>query len=187
VTRAADLLKNRGTRAGVELFLACLLPQLPPRFRVTDATADVGFAFLGGAGAIGSALPALVGGATTWTTTLDATSHLGSMRLPGPAQATDGALPFAGKVQVEVAANATERAAWQPWLRGLVEQMMPLTARLQFRWVGPAALRSDRLSFVLDSMPDPTIGTDTVTNVARLPERASRLSAAGSSLSTRLL
>jgi hypothetical protein len=124
-----------------------------------------------------------------WTTALDSTSRLGCMRLPCDGQTTDAALPFAGSVQVDVAASATERIAWKPWLRALVEQMMPLTARLQFRWVGLDTLRSDRLdgSFVLDSMPDPTIGTDTVTNVARLPQRGTRLSASGSSLSTRLL
>jgi phage tail-like protein len=189
VTRAPDLLKTRGTRAGIELFLACLLPQVPRRFRVTDATADFGFAILGGGGSAGSELPALLGGATMWTTALDSTSRLGCMRLPCDGQTTDAALPFAGSVQVDVAASATERMAWKPWLRALVEQMMPLTARLQFRWVGLDTLRSDRLdgSFVLESMPDPTVGTDTVTNVARLPQRGTRLSASGSSLSTRLL
>jgi phage tail-like protein len=189
MTHAPDLLKERGTRAGIELFLACLLPQTPKRFRVTDATADFGFAILGGPGAAGSALPALIGGSTMWTTTLDNTSRLGRMRLPCAGQTTDGALPFAGGVQVEVAASATERVAWEPWLRALIDQMIPLTARLQFRWAGLDALRSDRLdgSFALDSVADPTIGTDTVTNFARLPERGTRLSASGSSLSTRLL
>jgi hypothetical protein len=189
VTRAPDLLEARGTRAGVEQFLECLLPEEPRRFRVTDATADFGFAILGGPTAAGVALPAIIGGATQWTTTLDSTSRLGCMRLPCDEQTTDAALPFAGTVQVEVAASAIERVAWQPWLRALIEQMIPLTARLQFRWVGLDALRSDRLdgSFVLDSMSDPTIGTDTVTNVARLPERGTRLSASGSTLSTRLL
>jgi hypothetical protein len=120
---------------------------------------------------------------------LNETSLLGCMRLPCDGQTTDAALPFAGTVQVEVAASATERVAWQPWLRALIEQMIPLTARLQFRWVGLDALRSDRLdgSLVLDSVADPTVGTDTMTNVVRLPERGTRLSASGSSLSTRLL
>jgi len=189
VTHASDLLKARGTRAGVEQLLACLLPEKPRRFRVTDATADFGFAILGGPSAAGAALPAIIGGATMWTTTLDNTSRLGCMRLPCDGQTTDAALPFAGTVQVEVAATATERVAWQPWLRALIEQMIPLTARLQFRWVGLDALRSDRLdgSLVLDSTVDPTVGTDTMTNVVRLPERGTRLSASGSSLSTRLL
>jgi len=189
VKHAPDLLKARGTRAGVEQLLACLLPETPRRFRVTDATADFGFAILGGPGAAGAALPAIIGGATKWSTMLNETSLLGCMRLPCDGQTTDAALPFAGTVQVEVAASATERVAWQPWLRALIEQMIPLTARLQFRWVGLDALRSDRLdgSLVLDSVADPTVGTDTMTNVVRLPERGTRLSASGSSLSTRLL
>jgi phage tail-like protein len=189
LTNAPALLKARGTRAAVELLLASLIPGTPLRFRVTDATADVGFVILGGAGAAGGALPALLGGSTMWTTTLDATSRVGCMRLPCDGQSVDGALPFAGTVQVEVAASAAERTAWEPWLRALIAEMMPLTARLQFRWVGLDALRSDRLdgSFVLTSTTDPTVGTDTVTNVARLPERGTRLSASGASLSARLL
>ena len=153
VTRAPDLLKNarhaRRHRAVSRLSAPTNAAAIPchrrdGRFWVRDSRRRRKRA--------ATELPALLGGATMWTTALDGTSRLGCMRLPCDGQQTDAALPFAGIVQVEVAASATERIAWKPWLRSLIEQMMPLTARLQFRWVGLDALRSDRLdgSFVLD-------------------------------------
>src|SRR5438045_8287662 len=48
VNRAPELAKTRGTRAGLEALLGALLPG-SRRFRVTDNTADSGFAVVGGA------------------------------------------------------------------------------------------------------------------------------------------
>jgi phage tail-like protein len=49
VARASDLARRRGTRAGLETLLDCLMPGTPPRFRVTDATADFAIATIVGA------------------------------------------------------------------------------------------------------------------------------------------
>jgi phage tail-like protein len=188
VLRAAELARGRGTRAGLEALLECLLPGSPSRFRVTDATADVGYAIVGGASCTGSTLPTMLAGRTRWSAELDARAVLGHMRLPCPAQRDDGAWQLAGTVRLEVAATATERAAWAPWFRALVAEMIPVTARLELRWVGPDALRSDRLdgTYVITSAPVPHLGVDAVTDLARLPERGIRLSASGSNISTRL-
>jgi phage tail-like protein len=187
VTRAPELAKERGTRGGLEALLESLLPGAPRRFRVTDATADFGFAIVSDGAGSGSALPAMLGGGTAWSTELDYTSVLGSMRLPCADQRIDGAWQLAGKVQVEVAATARERAVWEPWFGALIAEMIPLTARLQLRWVSQSALRDgDRLDgmMILESTPDPRVGADAVTNVARLPVRGTRLSASGASIST---
>ena len=90
VARASDLARGRGTRAGLETLLDCLMPGTPRRFRVTDATADFGFATVGGEACRGSALPALLGGRTQWSAELDSSAVLGRMRLPCAGQLDDG-------------------------------------------------------------------------------------------------
>ena len=188
MSRAADLAKGRGTRAGLEALLESLMPDLPRRFRVIDATADFGFAMVGGEACAGSALPAMLGGRTRWSPELDATAVLGSMRLPCPGQRDDGAWHLIGKVRIDVAATGGERQAWEPWLRSIITEMVPLTARVDLRWVTAQALRTDRLgdALTLEAAPAPHLGTDAVTGVARLPSRGGRTSQSGPHLSTEL-
>jgi hypothetical protein len=66
--------------------------------------------------------------------------------------------------------------------------MVPLTARVELRWVSAQALRSDRLdgTLTLEAVPAPHLGTDAVTGLARLPEGGSRLSASGADIGTQL-
>ena len=188
VLRAADLAKHRGTRAGLEALLESLLPGTPRRFRVTDRTADSGFAIVGGGSCTGSALPAMLGGRTIWTRELGSDAVLGHMRLPCPGQLNDGVWHLSGKIRVDVAATSVERKAWGPWLRTLIEEMVPLTARVEIRWVSAHSLRSNRLdgTITLQSAPTPHLGTDAITNLARLPERGAHLSASGPTTGTRL-
>lgn len=188
VMRAPDLAKGRGTRSGLEALLESLIPELPRRFRVTDATADFGFAVVGGGACAGSALPAMLGGRTRWNAELDSSAVLGSMRLPCEGQLKDGVWQLAGKVRVDVAATAAERRAWEPWLLALITEMVPLTARVELHWVTSQALRTNRLdgTMTLESAPTPHLGTDAITGQARLPERGPRLSAAGPIIDTRL-
>jgi phage tail-like protein len=186
--RAAELAKGRGTRTGLEALLDALIPDMPRRFRVIDTTADVGFAILGDAVCAGSALPALLGGRTEWSAELNSHSVLGRMRLPCDGQHDDGTYHLAGRIHVDVAATAAERTSWSPWLRRVIAEMVPLTARVTIRWVSARSLRSDRLdgSLMLESAPFPHLGTDAITSLARLPDRGARLSASGQGLGTRL-
>ncbi|MET4023187.1 phage tail protein [Bradyrhizobium sp. S3.2.12] len=188
VARASDLARDRGTRAGLEAFLDCLMPATPPRFRVTDATADFGIATIGGADCVGSALPTLLGGRTQWSTELDSNAVLGRMRLPCEGQIDDGARQIAGYIRVDVAASGDERRAWEPWLATLINEMVPLTARMRLRWVSAQALRGARLdgSLKLEAAPMPHLGGDAVIGFARLPERGSRITATGADIGTRL-
>jgi phage tail-like protein len=186
VGRAEDLTKWRGTRAGLEALLSCLMPGSPARFRVTDATADFGFAMVGGDGCAGSRLPAMLGGLSRWSPELDARAVLGYMRLPCANQIDDGVGPLAGRVRVEIAATAAERKAWSPWLSGLIATMVPLTARLQLAWTSRQALRTNRLdgTMALEADPIARLGTDAITGVARLPDTGSRLSSMGPAITT---
>jgi len=188
VARASELARGRGTRAGLETLLECLLPGTPRRFRVTDATADFGFAIVGGEGCRGGALPALLAGRTQWSAELDSSAVLGRMRLPCEGQIDDGARQIAGRIWVDVAASGEERRLWEPWLSALIDEMVPLTARVQLRWVSARMLRAARLdgSLVLEAPPTPHLGSDAVTGIARLPERGSRITATGADIGTRL-
>jgi phage tail-like protein len=188
VTRASAIARDRGTRAGLETLLDCLLPGTPRRFRIIDSTADIGFAIVGGEACPGSVLPAMLGGNTQWSRELGASAVLGRIRLPCPGQVDDGVRHIAGVVRIDVAASAAERRAWGPWLPRLVNELVPLTARVQLRWVGPQALRGARLDglFVLQPTPTPHLGSDAVTGVARLPECGSRITSTGADTGTRL-
>jgi len=188
VLRASDLARSRGTRAGLETLLDCLVPGTPRRFRIIDSTADIGFATVGGEACPGSALPAILGGRTQWSPELGASAVLGRVRLPCVGQVDDGVRHLAGFVRVDVAASGEERRAWEPWLPALINEMVPLTARVQLRWVSALALRGARLdgSLVLEAAPTPHLGGDAVIGVARLPERGSRITASGADIGTRL-
>jgi phage tail-like protein len=176
--RAEQIITSRGTRNGLETLLDSLFPGEPRRFRVTDPTADLGFAMVGGSGCSGSTLPAILGGHTQWNTELDWTSVLGRMRLKCAAQTDDGLSGLAGKVRIDVAATAAERKAWEPWLLTLITEMVPLTARAELRWVTEQSLRTGRLdgTIVLEPSPTAHLGTDAITNLARLPDRPVSLS-----------
>ena len=188
---AALLASTRGTRAGLETLLEALVPGepgSPRRFRVVDGTADHGFARVGGGTCRGSALPAMLGGPSPWNAPLDDRAVLGCMRLPCPNQPDDGVGRLAGRIRVDVAATAAERAAWQPWIERVLGEMVPVTARLTLRWVSRQTLQSNRLdgTLTLDAPPLPHLGTDAITNVARLPGQRARLSCAGTRMSTKL-
>jgi phage tail-like protein len=188
VRNAASLARGRGTRAGLEVLLECLIPGTPRRFRVIDSTADFGFATLGGDDCPGSRLPAMLNGLTPWSTQLDSTSILGKMCLPRAGPIDDGAWRFAGRIRIDIGASGEERARWEPWLLPMVKAMVPMTARVQLRWVGTRRLQGDILDgyLVLEAPPTPRLGSDAVTGVARLPERASHITAMGAAIGTRL-
>jgi phage tail-like protein len=189
-TRAADLANGRGTRAGLEALLESLMPGRPRRFRVSDGTADFGMVMLGGTGCAGSRLPAILGGLPATATELGNKAILGRARLPCPGS-ENGAGRLVGHIRVDVAATAEERARWQPWLRNLIEDMVPATVRVRLRWLSAAAFRPepelDDDGLELGPPPTPHLGTDAVTGLARLPDRrGTSLSGPGADLDTPL-
>jgi phage tail-like protein len=187
IAAAPQLARERGTRAGLETLLRCLLPGTA-RFRIVDTTAEFGFAKVGGGTCRGSAVPAMLGGFTAAHTALGETSVLGHMQLPCPGVIDDGVGNLVGTVRVDIAATRVERRALESWLCALIEAVVPLTARLRLRWFGPHALREDQLdgSLVLQGVPATHLGRDAVTGVARLPERGARITSTGADIGTRL-
>lgn len=185
VSHAAELASGRGTRAGLERLLACLVAAAADgaaRFRVVDATADYGLALVGGDACRGSALPAIVGGFGRSPAELGTRLVLGRARLPckddPPA---DDAAYLVGRIRIDIAATTAERRAWSAWLAALVRDMVPAGTRVAFRWLPTGALGRADGEVVLgpDSDPAPTLGTNTVAGSARLPERDTPLSPLG--------
>lgn len=177
---AARLARARGTRAGLEALLECVVARQPGRFRVVDGTGDHGVAHLGGGECLGAMLPAMLGGLPPTTARLGVQATLGSMRLPCPGECQeDGTSRFLGRIRVDLAANAQERRKWEPWITRLVTEMVPVGTRASVRWTTASALRGDRLddSLSLEADNPPRLGTDAITGLARLPRGASTLPA----------
>jgi len=188
VAHAQALASQRGTRAGLQTFLACLMPEMPRRFRIVDAIADFGFAIVGGSGCEGSVLPSMLGGPPRSHPALDAGARLGRMRLPCTGHAGDP-WHYASHVRVDIAATANERRAWDGWLPGALDALVPFTTHVRLRWIDARALQGQRLdgALVLEGTPIPHLGDDAITGVARLPARGTRLGATGAEVGVRLL
>ena len=186
VNHAAELTRKRGMREGLERLLKCLFPGTPARFRVTDATADFGFAVLD----CGSTLPVMLAGYSRGRAELGSHAVLGRIRLPCPNQPDDPTARWLGKVRIDIAATATEKRAWEPWLRALLSTYLPATVSTVLHWTSFHALRSGTPmlddSLVLESPPAPHLGTDAVTGLARFPDSKPRLSPTGLPMGTRL-
>jgi phage tail-like protein len=188
VSRAAELAEGRGTRAGLEALLECLFAKGPRQFRVTDATADYGFALVGGPSCPGSTLPAVLAGRPRWRGQLDSTAVLGFTCLPCEGQSDDGMRNLAGKIRIEVAATGKQRRALEPVLLSMLTEMVPLTARIELWWVASRALRSNVLddTFVLEPAPTTRLGDDAITGQARLPAGRLQINECGPSVEDRL-
>lgn len=188
LSRAHELATARGTRAGLETFLGCLMPESPRRFRILDPIADFGFASLGGAGCAGSALPVLLGGRPRWHTELGAGARLDRMRLPCDEDGSDR-WQLGAQVRIDIAATADERRAWAPWLPDAIKGLVPFTTRGRVRWIDARALQGQRLdgALTLEGTPTPHLGDDAISGLARLPAGGTRLGATGADIGTRLL
>jgi phage tail-like protein len=173
VMRAADIAKGRGTRAGLEALLESLMPGQPRRFRVVDSTADFGFVTVGGGSCAGSQLPSILAGLPPTSTALGSKAILGRARLP--CDEREGSFSeLVGRIRIDLSATADEQMKWQSWLESLINEMVPVTARVQLRWLSEAAFRQVvKLddSLTLGLAPAPRLGTDAVMGIAHLPGR----------------
>jgi phage tail-like protein len=186
---ADEIAKGRGTRAGLEALLSCLVPGSPPRYRVVDATADLGFSTLATSSGCGAALPVMLAGLQASATELGLKSVVGSMRLPCPGDSDDGTRYLKGRIRVDIAATAIERREWEPWIQSILEAAVPATTRLQVCWIHGGMLRSQRLdgeTRLGDVPAAPELGTDAVTGQVRLPAGPISLPASGLGSDARL-
>ena len=178
VTHAAQIAEGRGTRAGFETLLACLLPDSStPRFRIADMSVDYGFAMLGGRTCRGSSLPVLLGGLPRSAARLGVRATLGRMRLPCGDTEENATSRFIGMIRIDVTASAQEKEQWSPWFENVLSEMVPITARMTVRWLGIDALRSDRLdeTLMIEAPARPQLGTNAIMGRTRLPDRGATL------------
>jgi phage tail-like protein len=168
---APRLAAERGTRRGLEALLDCLFPGAPKRYAITDVDVDFGLATLGGDGCAGSRLPAVLSGLPASVALLSTKTILGQARLPCAGQTIDTTSRFLGHLRVDLTATGAEQRSWAPWVRALIEAMVPASMQLSIRWRSPA-LPSTELSeegIVLLPAPAPHLGTDAIAGYARLP------------------
>lgn len=173
VGHGAALSGGHGTRAGLALLLDSLLPERPRRFRIVDLMADYGLVTLGGGQCLGSRLPALLAGLPRTATELGNKAILGMARLPCTEPENETAR-LIGRIRIDLAVDATEYRDWSPWLKTLVDSMLPAAALAELRWLGRSAFAaSDELSDGHSIGDDPLahLGTDAVTGLARLAGR----------------
>jgi phage tail-like protein len=173
---APRLAAERGTRRGLEALLDCLFPGAPNRYAITDVDVDFGLATLGGDGCAGSRLPAVLSGLPASVALLSTKTILGQARLPCAGQTIDTTSRFLGHLRVDLTATAAEQRSWAPWVRALIEAMVPASMQLSIRWRSPA-LPGTELSqdgIVLVSAPAPHLGTDAIAGYARLPPSGPR-------------
>ena len=122
--------RRPGTRAGLETLLESLIPErrggsaspTPPRISALRPSAAAPVA-----AARSRRCSAAHAGAPSWIRAR-CSAH---MRLPCAGQLDDGTWRLAGQIRVDVAASAEERRGWEPWLLTLINEMVPLTARVR--------------------------------------------------------
>lgn len=177
VRHASDLSSQRGSRAGLDTLLRCLLPgdaNDAPRFRIVDVDVDIGVVTLRGERCAGTRLPALLAGLPRSAAVLSRRAKLGAMRLSCKAGGGgDGLSPWRGVLRIEIVADALERARMQPWLPALIAAMVPVTARVRLHWRLPDHATTQNVltdaGFVLAGDSRTQLGVDAVTGRARLP------------------
>jgi phage tail-like protein len=176
---AAELGRARGTRAGLETLMQCLFPGTPRRYRIVDVGVDFGLLTLGGASCRGTGLPAVLAGLPVSAAVLSRKAILGKARLPCGTASDDGRSRFANRLRVDLAATTAQRKAWEPWLTGVLAAVVPASARVQIRWLSPAALPGDEWltdSSTLRPAPATRLGSEAFTGLTVLPYRRDGMS-----------
>jgi phage tail-like protein len=168
VGRAGELAAERGTRRGLALLLESLFPGQPPRFRISDMDVDYGFVTLGGAARRGSALPALLAGLPRSATVLSRKAILGKARLPCAGAMPSSTRDLSGRLRIDVSVDGATQRASTPWLARLLDSTLPSNLRVELRWL-PEPRDADAEGQWLMDAPQPHLGKDAITGLARLP------------------
>jgi len=168
VSHAGELATERGTRRGLVLLLESLFPGQPPRFRVRDMDVDFGFVTLGGGARCGSPLPGLLAGLPRSATVLSRKAVLGTARLPCGGAMPSATRQLAGRLRIDLYVDgATQRVA-RPWLARLLDSTLPSHLRVELRWhAAPRGVDAEGERLVDE--PQPRLGNDAITGLARLP------------------
>jgi phage tail-like protein len=178
---AATLLRTRGTRAGIIALLRCVLPGR--RVRITDFAVDVEPLVIGGrAGSCASPLPGVLLGRPNAASVLGSPhAVIGHIRLPCPGDtACDPLDTLERRLRIEIRASQHEKEKFDPILREMLRDFVPLGLRLELRWRSTAGTGTRLDDFVLDGYRPATLGHEPVLGRVTLSrETAGRLRAGG--------
>jgi phage tail-like protein len=130
---AASMRRTRGTRAGILALLRHVLPG--HRVRILDPGVDLAPAIVGSPGARATTLPALLLGRPKSLPALGSPhAVLGQIRLKCPDDASSPLDALDGYLLVEITANAEQRKQFDPILRHLLRDFVPLGVEFDLRW-----------------------------------------------------
>jgi len=157
---AADLIAERGTRAGLQRLLDSIFGAGQATF--VDVNTDVSVARLGCSESDGVRLPALLAGMPLNTAVLGEKAVLGRARLRCPDRSPDPLTGLSGWLQITIAASPDLRKTLEPILGELLAQFLPagMTVRVRWRPAAPGSSNTIGEGFVLDDRGPARVGTD---------------------------
>lgn len=129
VTKGHLLLKNRGTKVGLEILLENLIPGSLRRFKVSDPFAKYGFTYFKHGSNTGLRLPALLPVITKPDSACD------SLLEERTREVSEQTGNFLSPILVEIAANPFEKQKWQPWIKRVIDEMIPLNCCSVIQWI----------------------------------------------------
>jgi phage tail-like protein len=153
IAAAGPLLRDRGTRAGIDALFAALFPGR--RVRIVDRTEELNPVALGGAGFRGQRLPSLLAGPSTRSPRLDRRLVLGRTALEGSED--DARIAPAPEVVIFVPASGGERRRLSNAAQRMAEAMIPAGVKVTVRWSpwqpGTPSFPADGLALVQNPAP----------------------------------
>jgi phage tail-like protein len=168
--RAGELLERRGTRRGLLILLQSLLGE-DASVEIVDVTVDHAPIRLGGCGARGGILPAILAGASLRTPTLGEKAVLGRARLCGDGNALTTIVP---KLQIRITAPQKSRRDLEEFLRRVLLQFVPAGVTIAIQWRTAETISSDVIGeygIVLNAPHPGTLGLDSAIGYSRLGGR----------------
>jgi hypothetical protein len=130
---AASMRRTRGTRAGILALLGHVLPG--HWVRILDPGVDFAPAIVGSPGARATTLPTLLLGRPKSLPALGSPhAVLGRIRLKCPDDASTPLDALDGYLLVEITASAEQRKQFDPILRHLLRDFVPLGVEFELRW-----------------------------------------------------
>jgi phage tail-like protein len=173
---AASIRGTRGTRAGILALLRCILRGQP--VRIVDPGVDHAPAIVGSRAACTTTLPALLLGRPKSLAALGSPhAALGQIRLKCADDASTPLDALDGHLLIEITASAEQRKQFDPILRHLLRDFVPLGIAFELRWRSRrSGIGASLDDFVLEGRRDAALdGEATLGRVILPPENAGTL------------
>jgi phage tail-like protein len=154
---SGQLLDKRGTRAGLQLLLDCLIGS---GASIVDTAVDTPPTLLGGGGTPGSSLPVMLVGTSPRVARLNGLAILGRARIPCASTNTSPLATVPPTIRLRLATPTQVRQQLEPIIANLLADYLPAGLRLVIRWTRPANEVVGTL--ILDGNGPRTLGSDSI-------------------------